>query len=290
MSVIPLLVAQRGGSATRAEILEATTPWALQRALEEGVVVRHRRGVYGLPLDGDHHRAAELGVHLSHRSAALHHGLGVLHAPTRPEMVTRRDRGISTPEDVALRFRPLTPDDLGVRVTTPLRTVVDCARDLDLPEALAVADSALRSRLVSPRQLKDADLPRTGRAAARRVLDLASAKAVNPFESGLRGLAVQADDRGWVPQVPITLRDGRTLHADVGDPVTRVALEADNHEFHKKREDVRRDCWRYDEMILAGWVVLRFAWEHVMFKPDWVREVIAWVVRQRMSSCSSLIA
>ncbi len=68
----------------------------------------------------------------------------------------------------------------------------------------------------------------------------------------------------------------------------RVALEADSHEFHKSRLDVRRDCWRYDEMIISGWIVLRFAWEQVMFNPEWVREVIGWVVRQRVSYCSSL--
>lgn len=37
----------------------------------------------------------------------------------------------------------------------------------------------------------------------------------------------------------------------------------------------------YDEMTLAGWLVLRFAWEHVMFESDWVREVIASMVDLR---------
>lgn len=281
MSVLPLLIAQHGGTASRAQILEITTPTGLRDALAAGEVMRHRRGVYGLPLDEQGAIAVRTGAVLSHRSAALHHGLPVLHAPEPPEAVVSRARSITVPDELRLRFRTLGPGDVEGPATTPLRTVVDCARDLPLPEALAVADSALRSGLVTPRELTRATLPRTGRAAARRVLDLASAEAANPFESGLRALAVEADDRGWVAQVPITLRDGRTLHADVGDPVTRIALEADSHEFHKKREDVRTDCWRGNEMTLAGWVVLRFAWEHVMFNPDWVREVIAWVVQQR---------
>ena len=112
-----------------------------------------------------------------------------------------------------------------------------------------------------------AALPRTGRDAARRVLDAASAQPVNAFESGLRGLAMEASDGEWMPPVPITARAGTTLHADVGDPVARIALEADSHDFHKERK-------------------------HVMCNPDWVREVIAWVVRQRarVSDCSPLIA
>lgn len=155
-----------------------------------------------------------------------------------------------------------------------------------------MADSALRSGAVTPHDLAGAALPRTGRDAARRVLDAASAQPVNALESGLRGLAMEASDREWMPQVPITVRAGTTVHADVGDPVARIALEAGSHEFHKERKHVRTDCWRLNEMVIAGWVVLRFAWERVMCNPDWVREVIAWVVRQRarMSDCSSLIA
>lgn len=290
MSVVPLLVAQHGGSATRAQLLEFTTDATLGAARRSGVVTRHRRGVYQLPEEGVTARAAQLGAHLSHRTAALHHGWGVLHTPDLPELLASRTRRIPPPTDMTLRFRTLAAEEIGLRATTPVRTVADCARDLPLPEALAVADSALRSGLVTAEDLATMSLPRTHRAAARRVLDLASAEAANPFESGLRGLAVEASDRDWVPQIPITLRDGRVLHPDVGNSDTRIALEADSLEFHKTREDVRRDCWRHNEMTLAGWVVLHFAWEHVMFNPDWVREVIAWVVQERVSYCSSLTA
>lgn len=290
MSVVALIVAQTGGAATRAQILRKTTPGSLATALSAGDVVRYRRGVYGLPVDGSAARAADLGAHLSHRSAALHHGWGVLHTPDRPELVVSRTRRIPVPKDVSLRFRALTDAEVGLHATTPLRTVIDSARDLPLIEALAVADSALRSGTVTSDELAAAGLPRTGRAAARRVLGLASAQAANPFESGLRAAAIESTDRLWVAQAPITLRDGRVLHADVGNLETRIALEADSLEFHRTREDVRRDSWRHNEMTLAGWVVLHFAWEHVMFNPQWVRDVIAWVVRQRVSYCSSLSA
>ncbi|WP_162786812.1 DUF559 domain-containing protein [Janibacter anophelis] len=290
MIIVPLIVAQHGGAATRAQVLEVTTAATLASALRSGAVARHRRGVYGLPEDGARSTAARLGVHLSHRTAALQHGWGVLHSPDQPEAIASRTRRIPQPAELDLRFRTVTADELGLRTTRPLRTVIDCARDLPLPEALAVADSALRSGLVTVDELLRTALPRTGRSAARRVLDLASAESANPFESGLRALAIEATDVGWVAQQTITVRDGTVLHADVGCAGVRVALEADSHEFHRTRKDVREDCWRLNEMTIAGWVVLRFAWEHVMFNPDWVREVIAWVVRQRVSYCSSLSA
>lgn len=284
MNLIQLVLAQHGGSATRAQLLEVITLATLQSALRDGHVVRLRRGVYGLPLTDAAARAAEVGAVLSHRSAALHHGLRVLHAPERHEAVISRGRSIPVPDDLDLRFRTLDHGDVDGPATSVLRTVVDCARDLPLPESLGVADSALRSAALTRADLDRAIelLPRTGRARATQALQLASAESANPFESGLRALAVEATDGIWVPQSPIAIRSGRVLHADVGQEDARVALEADSQEFHKTREDVRRDCHRYNEMTIAGWVVLRFAWEHVMFNPDWVRDVIAWVVRQRL--------
>ncbi|WP_435199931.1 type IV toxin-antitoxin system AbiEi family antitoxin domain-containing protein [Janibacter sp. GS2] len=287
MSVISLRLAQSGGTAARAELLEVVTAGTLQTALGRGEIVRHRRGVYGLPLEGAAKGAAAVGAVLSHRSAALHHDWGVLHGPEEPELMVSRDRRVPVPDGVTLRFRTLPEQDVDGLATTPLRTVIDCARDLPMPEALAVADSAVRSGAVTRTDLTGALLPRTGRARARELLDLASPGAANPFESGLRGLAVEATGPLWTTQQPITLRSGVVLHCDVGAPGPRVALEADSHEFHASRRDIVRDCHRYNEMTIAGWVVLRFAWEHVMFHPDWVREVIAWVVRQRVSYCSS---
>ena len=281
MNVITLIIGQHGGTATRAQILEVTTRASLRDALRAGEVTRHRRGVYGLALEDDLARVAGAGAVLSHRSAALHHDLPVLHAPETTEAIISRSRSIQVPDDLDLRFRALSGSDHDRIATSPMRTVVDCARDLPLPEALAVADSALRAGVITPEELTRASLPRTHRAAARRVLDLASARSANPFESGLRALALEATDHTWSPQLPVTLRDGTFLHADVGCAEVRVLLEADSHEFHKSRGDVMRDCHRYNEMIIAGWIVLRFAWEHVMFHPQWCREVIAWVVRQR---------
>lgn len=284
MNLIQLVLAQHGGTATRAQLLEVITRRRLRSGLKEGQLVRLRRGVYGLPMAEDTARAVEVGAVLSHRSAALHHGLAVLHRPARPEAVISRARSIPVPEDLDLRFRTLADDDHDGTATSVLRTIIDCARDLPLAESLSVADSALRTGALTRQDLDAAieRLPRTGRSRAARVLRLASGDAANPFESGLRALALEATDEEWLPQCPVTLRSERVLHADAGSPLGRIALEADSHEFHASRSDIVRDCHRYNEMTIAGWVVLRFAWEHVMFHPEWVREVIAWVVRQRV--------
>ena len=58
-----------------------------------------------------------------------------------------------------------------------------------------------------------------------------------------------------------------------------VVLEADSFEWHGDRAALRRDARRYDLMVVNGWLVLRFAWEDVMFDQDHVRSVLVAVVR-----------
>lgn len=297
MSEVAQIIAQCGGTATRSDLVGVLSPHGLTRAVRDGVLLRPRRGVYTLPGIADAAEGAlRVGGVASHRSAALAHGWGVLHEPKQPEVTVPRHRRVAPGRRRGLhvRWRTLDTEDTDEGATTPLRTVLDCALDLDLPEALGIADSALRRGDVTAEELTAAiqTLPRIGRERAALVLRSASGVAVNPFESGLRGMAIESTGPLWIPQPALTLRSGRPLHPDAGCEELRIALEADSHEYHKSRADVVRDCRRYDEMTLAGWIVLRFAWEHVMFESEWVREVIGWVVglRRGRSDCRSATA
>ena len=40
------------------------------------------------------------------------------------------------------------------------------------------------------------------------------------------------------------------------------------------REGFRKDVRRYTLLVAEGWRVLRFIWEDVMFRPEWVRDVL----------------
>ena len=57
-----------------------------------------------------------------------------------------------------------------------------------------------------------------------------------------------------------------------------MVLEADSFEWHGDRAALRRDAKRYNLLVVEGWLVLRFAWEDVMFDPDYVRQVLVAVV------------
>ena len=250
---------------------------AVRAAVDAGVLVRVARGRFVLPTSPDALRQALVhrGV-VSHGSAARLWFLETLREPrcthvTVPAGARSRPRAGGT----RLHWCDLEPHEVRGRVTSPLRTVLDCARTMPFAEALAVADSALRRGAVDADELAGAVARLTGRGtvAARRVVAAADPRAANPFESGLRAILVERGVAGFVPQQPFrTPRLGG--YVDLGDPVRRVALEADSFAFHGSRTALERDCRRYDELVRTGWLVLRFSWEQVVDDGGWVGDTV----------------
>jgi hypothetical protein len=100
----------------------------------------------------------------------------------------------------------LAADDRADGVTTPVRTVIDCAR-LPFDEALPIADSALRSGLVTREELDVVQVRGAGAGSVRRVLRHADGRAANPFESVLRARAIEVG-LDVEPQVALDLGSG----------------------------------------------------------------------------------
>lgn len=262
---------QLGGVARRRALLKLTSRKRLQGALLRGQITRTRRGVYRLAsADLARVRAAELRGAASHLSAATLYGWEVAFPATCPWITVPRNVGVPVQEDCFVFWPDLSGE--ADQVTSPVRTVVDCARRLDFGSALAVADSASRHGDVTQAELVGAAAAVRGKGAvrARRVVGLASGLAANPFESMLRAIAIEA---GLVvpPQVGIQLGDGELVHPDVVDTKRRLVLEADSWEFHTGKEAHARDCRRYTLLVVHDWTVLRFTWRQVMHDPDFVR-------------------
>jgi very-short-patch-repair endonuclease len=158
--------------------------------------------------------------------------------------------------------------------------VLDCARTLEPGPALAVADSALRRGLVGPAELLCAanGLRGAGRRRVLWVAEHADPRAESGLESVLRAIVLLAGVLGFEPQVLIS-DDGFRARVDLGHRGLRVVLEADSFEHHGSRAALVRDCRRYDELTIRGWRVLRFAWEQVMFEPEWVAATVGALVR-----------
>jgi hypothetical protein len=270
-------VGRLGGIATRTDLLHLTTARKLRAAVAEQSVVLVRRGRYRLP-DADRAltRAVQLSGVASHLSAAQLHGWEVAFPSTTPWItVPRNSKARKSPRHHL--FWGDVSDERG-HVTSPMRTVLDCARRLPFAVALTVADSALRHGDVDQQALvRDAGAVRgKGAEQARRVAAQASPLAANPFESVLRALALEVGIDA-TPQLEVEIR-GVTIHPDVGDRERGIVLEADSWEFHTGKDAHERDCWRYTVLVCGGWVVLRFTWRQVMFEPEFVTECLLQVL------------
>jgi very-short-patch-repair endonuclease len=269
-----------GGTASARQLLRLTTRRRLRKAVERGRVLRPARGRYVVPSAAEARLASvRLTAVVCLRSAAAHHGWELKVQPVRPELMVRRGRKLTSEQraGVAVRWANLAEDQVRDGVTVPLRTVLDCARVLPFDEALAIADSALRSGLVTRDDLDGIDVRGAGAAAVRRVLAHADGRAANPFESVLRALCIEA---GLVvePQALVELGTG-AVRPDLVCHVLRLVLEADSWTFHASRKAHRRDCARYNLLVIRGWRVLRFTWEQVMHDQAYVRWALAELVR-----------
>lgn len=288
MDVVEVL-AELGGVATRAQLQSVVTRADLDAALADGRLRQVARGRFALPaVESARQVAHALTGVLSFRQAAVQHGWAVKHLPTRPDVTVTRNRRLTTAQErsATIHRSTLGPDDVrvvdGTRVTSPDRTLTDCLRGLPFDEALAVADSARRDG-VSPARLGRlaAGLTGPGAPQAKVVAETASHLAANPFESVLRAIALGVPGLEAVPQVELW-RGGVFLgRSDLVDRELRIVLEADSFTWHGDRAALTHDCRRYDEMVVAGWLVLRFAYEQVMGDPGWVREILVAATKER---------
>ena len=270
-------LAQLGGSAEVKALDELCGRRALRRAVRSGDVERLARGRYGLPAGPDPVRSAvRLGGVASYESAAARWGIELpLRADARAQVTVGRGRSHLELEGVEVHWADLPASDVDGAFTTPLRTVLDLARHRPFGTALAAADCALRMRLILPGDLMASAqrLRGPGCTQARRVAEHADARAASVLESVLRALMIEGKITGFEPQVEIH-GDGFFARVDLGHRGRCIALEADSFEHHGHRAALARDCRRYTELTTRGWLVLRFAWEQVMFEPEWVAAMI----------------
>lgn len=220
----------------------------VRRRLRAGDLTAVRRGTYvaGAPPEGAAARHAIAAVaamdHLadgafcSHVTAAVLHGLPVWRIRADRVHVTRARRtGGRSGTRVHVHTAPLALDDFsmvaGMPVTSLARTVVDLARTVPFEEAVAVADAALHTGLVTADELTDT-VARAGRwrgaPAARRAIAFADGRSESVGESRSRVAILRAGLPVPVLQWEVIGRDGRWLgRTDFGWPKLRTVGEFD---------------------------------------------------------------
>jgi len=288
--VVVRAITRCGGIAEAGTLIRLTSRHAVSIAVERQVIVRDARGRYALP-------TAEIGIRtanrfsavMSHTSAAAHWGWEMKEVPARPTVSVPRNRKVPAEmrSGVDVFWRPLARGRIeSALVTSPIQTVLDCARWLPFDAALAIADSALRHRSVAHVELVRAGEAIRGHSRRHvvRVLEAADARADNPFESVLRAIGLNVPGLRLVPQVEIRTPGRRLMRPDLVDERLRIVVEADSFEHHGSRKALVLDCSRYDNLVADGWTVLRFAWEHVMHRPAWVRSTLVAVTDRRIAA------
>ena len=243
-----------GGVATRAEVIAATSRRDFDQGVMSGAILRVARGRYALPTASEARRVAhELKGTAILLSAAAHWGWKTKWQPRQPQVAVVRGRKLTAGQRARAQVSWVRLPGSAVNecVTTPVRTVLDCAA-------------------------------RGPRGRVGRVVEAADGRAANPFESVLRAIALDVPGLQVEPQVRID-RNGRWVgRVDLADQRLKIVLEADSYEFHGEGELFEKDCVRYDELVADGWLVLRFPWKRVMARPEWVREIIEATVALRI--------
>lgn len=270
-----------GGCARAKQIRALAGRRALARAVTSGAVTREG-SVYKLPTTTRPQvLARELRGVRSHCTAAAHWGFAL---PPTDDLVDitvpNKARRTSVPEDVDLHFRDHRPDEVDGDVTAPLRTVLDCLRDEPLRVALSVGDSALASGKVTWEQLDRAVRALRGPRSllARLRLRQLDARSANAFESSCRAILLDAGITGFQPQVAIRHKKRWVGRVDLADRTRRIVIECDGFAHHGDRDAFVSDLVRHTKLVAAGWRPLRFTWEQVMFRPEWVLEMVQDVI------------
>jgi very-short-patch-repair endonuclease len=211
---------------------------------------------------------------LSHRSAAQLWRLPVassasLHV-TVPIPLSRRRPPTITVHRVPLDAGEITRID-GLPVTRRARTIVDLLRTERYLAARDLFDRSVQTGWVGLDDVVRAyrDEPgRTGNAQLRKLVGAAEPGAHAESERVLHRLLRSAGLPGWVAQHRIAL-GARVAFVDVAFPEQRLVIEIDGRRYHDERSDAfEDDRARQNELIAAGWRVLRFTWRALTRYPD----------------------
>jgi len=165
----------------------------------------------------------------------------------------------------------------GLPVTSRAATVLDCLPLLDRSDGAKLLDRAVQQGWLRPVHVERrlAESPRRhGNQSLRRLLATFRPGADSAAERLLHRLLRQHGIDGWRPQYAIRLPSGRIATADVAFPAILVAIEVDGWAWHIDPERFQLDRSRQNEMVTAGWTVLRFTWTDLTERPDLVLRTV----------------
>ncbi len=110
---------------------------------------------------------------------------------------------------------------------------------------------------------------RWGNRQLRRVLATVARGAEAESERRMHCLLRGAGIAGWVAQHQVETPAGQ-VRVDVAFPRLRLAIEVDGYAYHRDGHRFQSDRTRQNALLAAGWHVLRFTWEDIVDRPEYV--------------------
>ena len=283
------LAARQHGVVTRQQLIRlGLGEWAIYHRCRAGRLFRVHLGVYAVgrrpntPLERASAAVLARGPRaaLSHSSALTLWGFDRVWRPPlhvtcpdqrrRPSIVTHRAPGL-TKGDIHVQ--------LGIRVTSPARTFLDCALELGDKRLARVAADARRSGHLHLDQLLDvlARFPyHPACQRLRNILDGLGSPTRSEFEAAfIRFCALYGLPTPLI-NVPFAGRE-----ADAYFAAEKVIVELDGWDFHRDRYSFEDDRERDANALADGAVTIRITWERMTHAPGREAERLAAILSQR---------
>lgn len=118
-------------------------------------------------------------------------------------------------------------------------------------------------------------LPRAkGNALRKKLLEESRDEPWSPLEREAHMLLRAAGITGWVTNHEIRI-DQQSYFADIAFPRQRLAVEIDGWKYHSSRASFEWDRIRQNELVCAGWLVLRFTDQTLAYLQRQVRMLVS---------------
>jgi hypothetical protein len=274
--VIRAKARRQHGLITRAQLLAlGLSAKAIMHRLGRNLFPVHR-GVYavGRPVETPLQRAAAArlacgpGAALSHEWALWLWGF-VAAVPRGPCHVTAR--GDQRPPGVVTHHprRALTRNDIrthrGIRVTSPARTLLDCAPRLPAKRLYRIAADARRSGHLHMNSLIQTLMRFPHQKGRARLLGLVDGLQ-NPTRSDLEDVFLDFCRRYELP-TPLVNSRVAGHEVDMLFPESKLIVELDGWEFHRDRHVFESDRDREVDTAVAGFLTVHITWARLMRAP-----------------------
>ena len=172
----------------------------------------------------------------------------------------------------------------GIRVTSPARTLLDCAPLLRQKTLARAVNEALRRRLVRRSDLDDVIRRFPRHPGARELVRFATEKG-GPTRSGWEDDFPAFCRHFGLPE-PVMAAKVAGWEVDALFADEKVIVELDGWDFHSSRESFESDRERDACTLEAGHVTVRITWERLHERPHQEAQRLHEILRQRRAGAA----